>query len=86
MHPLDIPKGKWESISMGFITSLPRMNQGHDSIWVVVDKLTKLVKFIPTRKDVKTPKLARLFIKHLYRLYGLPVDMERGLQKVRHYS
>ena len=46
--------------------------QSHHSVWVVVDNLTKLVKFIPTRKDVKTHELARLFIEHLYRLYGLP--------------
>ena len=59
---------------MDFITGLPRStNRSHDSVWVVVDKLTKLVKFIPTRKDVKTPELARLFIEHLYRLYGLPI-------------
>ena len=75
LHPLDIPKGKWESISMDFITGLPRTNRGHDSVWVVVDRLTKLVKFIPTRKDVKTPELARLFIEHLYKLYGLPADI-----------
>ena len=56
----------------GFITSLPKTNRGHDSVWVVVDRLTKLVKFIPTRKDIKAPELARLFIKHLYRLYGMP--------------
>ena len=56
---------------MDFITSLPKTNHGHDLVWVVVDRLTKLVKFIPTRKDLKTPELARLFIKHLYRLYGL---------------
>ena len=74
LHPLDIPKGKWESISMDFITGLPRTNRGHDSVWVVVDMLTKLVNFIPTRKDVKSHKLARLFIKHLYRLNGVPID------------
>ena len=75
LHPLDIPRGKWKSISMDFITGLPRTNCDHDSIWVVVDRLTKLVKFIPTRKDVKTPKLARLFIEHLYWLYDLPADI-----------
>ena len=56
---------------MDFITSLPRTN----SIWVAIDMLTKFVKFIHTKKDVKTPKLARLFIKHLYRLYGMPIDI-----------
>ena len=60
---------------MDFITGLPRTNRCHDSVWVVVDRLTKLVKFIPTKKDVKTLELARLFIEHLYRLYGLPADI-----------
>ena len=53
LHPLDIPKGKWKSISMDFINGLPRTNCSHDSIWVVFDMLTRLVKFIPTRKEVK---------------------------------
>ena len=75
LHPLDIPKGNWESISMDFIIGLPKMNLGHDSVWVVVDRLTKLVKFIPTRKDVKIPEVARLLIEHLYKLYGLPADI-----------
>ena len=75
LHPLNIPKGKWKIISMDFITRLPKTNCGHDSVWVVVDRLTKLVKFIPTRKDVKTPELARLFIEHLYKVYGLPADI-----------
>ena len=57
---------------MDFIIGLPRTNCNHDLGWVVVDRLTKLVKFILTRKDMKNPKLARLFIEHFYRLYGLP--------------
>ena len=60
---------------MDLFISLLRTNCGHNSIWVVVDKLTKLVNFIPTRKDMKTFELARFFIKHLYRLYDLPIDM-----------
>ena len=72
---LDIPKGKWENISMGFITSLPKTNHDNDFVCVVIERLTKLVKFIPTKKDVKTLKLTRLFIKHLYKLYGLLVDI-----------
>ena len=72
---LDIPKGQWESMSMDFIIGLPKTNQGYNKVWVVVDKLTKLVKLIPTKKDVKTLELVRLFIKHLYRLYGLPTNI-----------
>ena len=60
LHPLEIPQGKWESISMDFITGLPRTSRGNDSVWVVVDRLTKMVKFIATKKTIKTPKLAKL--------------------------
>ena len=65
LHPLDIPSGKWESISMDFIVSLPRAQRGHDSMWVIVDRLTKMARFIPTKCDVKTPKLARFFVENL---------------------
>ena len=72
LHPLEIPQGKWESISMDFIVGLPTTVQGHDLVWVVVDRLTKMCKFIPIKSIVKTPKLARLFVDQLYRLNGLP--------------
>ena len=51
---------------------LPNTQRGHDAIWVVVDHLTKMAKFIPTKTIVSTPELARLFVDQLYRLYGLP--------------
>ena len=62
LHPLEIPQGKWESISMDFIVGLLTTAQGHDSVWLVVDHLTKMCKFIPTKSTVKTSKLARLFV------------------------
>ena len=70
--PLEIPSGKWESISMDFIVALPKTARGHDSVWVIVDRFTKMCRFIPTKSTVKTPELARLFMEHVYRLYGLP--------------
>ena len=72
LHPLEILEGKWESISMYFIVGFPNTQRGHDAIWVVVDRLTKMAKFIPTKTMVSTPKLAWLFVNQLYRLYGLP--------------
>ena len=58
LQPLEIPEGKWESISMDLIVGLPNTQRGHDIIWVVVDCLMKMAKFIPTKTTVSTPKLA----------------------------
>ena len=72
LQPLEIPEGKWESISMDFIVGSPNTQRGHDAIWVVVDRITKMAKFILTKTTVSTPKLAQLLVDQLYRLYGLP--------------
>ena len=60
---------------MDFIVGLPTTSRGHDSIWVVVNCLMKMACFIPVNTNVKTPALARLFVEHLYRLYGLPANI-----------
>ena len=60
---------------MEFIVGVPMTSRGHDSIWVVVDPLTKMAGFIPINTNVKTPILARLFVEHLYRLYGLSANI-----------
>ena len=57
---------------MDCIVGLPNTQRGHDGIWVVVDCLTKMAKFIPTKTTVSTLELARLFVDQLYRLYELP--------------
>ena len=49
LQPLLIPVWKWDEVSMNFITDLPRTQSGHDSVWVIVDRLTKVVHFIPVR-------------------------------------
>jgi hypothetical protein len=50
LQPLPIPEKKWEVITMDFITGLPRTNKQHDSILLVVDKLTKVAHFVPMKK------------------------------------
>jgi hypothetical protein len=57
---------------MGFITNLPVTKENHDTVMVIVDKLTKLVMFIPTRTDMDTVENAKKFFDHLYRWFGLP--------------
>ena len=57
---------------MDFITTLPETKANHDAVMVIVDKLTKLVMFIPTRTDMDTVTTAKLFFNHWYRWFGLP--------------
>ncbi|GJZ82809.1 putative reverse transcriptase domain-containing protein [Tanacetum coccineum] len=58
----EIPKWKWDRITMDLITKLPRSRSGYDKIWVIVDRLTKSAHFLPIREDFSTEKLARLYI------------------------
>ena len=55
LQPLEISSGRWESISMDFIVDLPMIPGGYDTILVVVDRLTKMAHFIPTRESVSAP-------------------------------
>ena len=62
LQPLPVLGWKWEEISMDFITGLPMTPQGHDSIWVIVDHLTKLAHFIPVHTTYHVGKYAELYI------------------------
>nr|GEX27525.1 putative reverse transcriptase domain-containing protein [Tanacetum cinerariifolium] len=61
----EIPTWKWERITMDFLTKLPKTSNGHDTIWVIVDHLTKLAHFIPTRETDSMETLTRLYIKEI---------------------
>ena len=69
--PNSIPEKPWTHISVDFITKLPIV-QGYNSILVVVDRLTKMVYFIPTMEKTSAEGLARLFRDNVWKLYGLP--------------
>ncbi|GJW59711.1 putative reverse transcriptase domain-containing protein [Tanacetum coccineum] len=56
-----IPEWKWDNITMDFITKLPKLSQGFDTIWVIVDRLTKSAHFLPIRENDPLDKLARLY-------------------------
>ncbi|GKB96169.1 putative reverse transcriptase domain-containing protein [Tanacetum coccineum] len=66
-----IPQWKWDNITMDFVTKLPKSPQGHDTIWVIVDRLTKSAIFTPMRETDSTEKLARSLQKAL----GTSLDM-----------
>ncbi|KAL5560581.1 hypothetical protein UlMin_036792 [Ulmus minor] len=66
------PEWKWEQISMDFVVGLPKTTNGHDSIWVIVDRLTKSAHFIPIRVTYSLEQLAELYVKEIVRLHGVP--------------
>nr|GEV70104.1 putative reverse transcriptase domain-containing protein [Tanacetum cinerariifolium] len=71
----EIPEWKWEKITMDFINKLPRTRSGHDSIWVIVNRLTKSAYFLAIREDYKTEKLERLYINEIIVRHDVPVSI-----------
>nr|GEV39256.1 putative reverse transcriptase domain-containing protein [Tanacetum cinerariifolium] len=61
----EIPTWKWERITMNFVIKLPKTSSGHDTIWVIVDRLTKSSYFILTRETDSMETLTRLYIKEI---------------------
>ncbi|KAD5962056.1 hypothetical protein E3N88_13529 [Mikania micrantha] len=66
---------KWDQISMDFITKLPRTSRNHDSIWVIVDRLTKSAHFLPIRKDYSMDRLAKLYVNDIVSRHGVPISI-----------
>jgi len=72
MQPLFVPEWKWDSISMDFVGALPKTTKGFDSIWVIVDRLTKSAHFITIKTGMTVAKLAKIYIEQVVRLHGIP--------------
>jgi hypothetical protein len=77
-----MPQGKWEEISMDFIVGLPTTESGYDSIWVNVDRFSKVAHFIPVKSTYKGAKLVELYIARIVCLHGVPkkIVSDRGTQ------
>jgi hypothetical protein len=80
LQPLQIPQWKWNEIGMDFIVGLPRTRTGYDSIWVVVDRLTKTTHFIPVKTTYNSAVLAELYMARIVCLHGVPkkIVSDRG--------
>jgi hypothetical protein len=72
LQPLQISQWKWDEIGMDFIVRLPRTRAVYDSIWVVVDLLTKSVHFIPVKTSYNSAVLAELYMYQIVCLHGVP--------------
>nr|GFB37041.1 putative reverse transcriptase domain-containing protein [Tanacetum cinerariifolium] len=71
----EIPEWKWEKITMDFVSRLPRTPSGYDSIWVIVDRLTKSANFLPMKKMDSIEKLAQQYLKEIVYRHGVLVSI-----------
>jgi hypothetical protein len=72
LQPLPIPEWKWETISMDFITRLPKLAKHNDVIMVVVEKLSKSSHFVLVKSNCKEIDIANIFMKEIFKLHGMP--------------
>ena len=75
LNLIPIPQWKWDSIVMAFVTGLPLRQRKHDSVWVIVDRLTKSAHFIPDMIDYSMDRLVELYVDEIVRLHGVPLSI-----------
>ncbi|GKA97116.1 reverse transcriptase domain-containing protein [Tanacetum coccineum] len=71
----EIPQCKWEKITMDFVTKLPKTSTSQDTIWVIVDRLTKSAHFLPMKETDSMEKLTRQYLKEVVLRNGVPVSI-----------
>ncbi|GJR02572.1 putative reverse transcriptase domain-containing protein [Tanacetum coccineum] len=71
----EIPVWKWERITMDFVSGLPRTPIRYDTIWVIVDRLTKSAHFLPTKKTDTMEKLTQIYLKEIVYRHGVPISI-----------
>jgi hypothetical protein len=80
LQPLSILDWKWDDISMDFIVGLQLTARKFDSIWVIVDRLSKSAHFIPVNTNYNIQRYAEIYIAHMLCLIGVPktINSDRG--------
>jgi transposase InsO family protein len=87
LQPLKIPEWKWKEIGMDFIVGLPHTRDGYDSIWFILDRLTKVAHFIPVKTTYSGAQLVELYMSWIVFLDGVPkkIVSDRGTQFTSHF-
>ncbi|GJT61138.1 putative reverse transcriptase domain-containing protein [Tanacetum coccineum] len=71
----EIPEWKWEGITMDFVTKLPRTSSRHDTIWVIMDRLTNSAHFLPMHEYYKIDRLDRLYLNEIVARHSVPISI-----------
>ena len=72
---LTIPEWKWDKVKMDFVTGFPRSQKGHDAIFVVIDRFSKVSQFLPVKETITTSQLADLYVSRIVSLHGVPLEI-----------
>ena len=72
LQPLEVAEWKWKHVTMDFVTHFPRTPQGHDAVWVIVDRLMKSVHFLSMQMTFTLERFCQLYIREIVRLHGVP--------------
>jgi hypothetical protein len=87
LQPLSIPEWKWKNICMDFIVGLPRTSRGYNSIWIIVDRLTKSAHFILVSITYRVKQYAEIYVSHIVCYHAIPktIIFDRGSIFVAHF-
>ena len=75
IQEIQVPTWKWEDINMDFVVGLPWTQKSYDSIWVVVDRLTKSARFSPIKSSYSAEDYARIFLDEIVCRHGIPLSI-----------
>ena len=87
LQPFEVAEWKWEHVTMDFVTHLPRTQWRHDTVWVIVNWLTKSAHFLAVRMTFTLEEFCWLYIQEIVRLNGVPVSIvsDRDLRFTAHF-
>ena len=75
LNPIPVPQWKWDNITMDFVFGFPLTQRKHDSVWVIVDRLTKFAHFLQVRLNYSMNRLVELYVNEIVRLHRIPLSI-----------